>query len=228
MNRSMKDEAGALWVRDEGWIRSWLLAALVLILGGLLAACAVPGASPVDQPGNTAGERVGTRLEPPKELDDFTLTSDTGAPLSLHDLRGRPALLFFGYTNCPDICPTTMFEWKKIKGQLGADAGKVAFVFVSVDGDRDTPEVVRQYVHGFDPDFIGLTGDEASIQRVAKDFGVYFNHHGDAASDPKHLIDHGSYSFLLNHDGKLHTVYSYGVPADVIRADVRRVLREDV
>ncbi len=203
------------------------LSLVAMILGVFLGACGRPGSAVVDETGSDSGNSSGTRIEPPKELADFTLTSHTGETFKLHDLQGKPALLFFGYTNCPDMCPTTMLEWKKVKNSLGTDAGKVAFVFVSVDGARDTPDVVKQFVQGYDSEFIGLTGDEATLRTIAKDFGVYFNHAHDKESNPEHLVDHGLYSFLLNRDAKLHTVYRYGIPADVISADVLGLLRRD-
>ncbi|HSH80425.1 MAG TPA: SCO family protein [Herpetosiphonaceae bacterium] len=204
------------------------LSAVAVMLAVLLAACGGPGAARVEETGSGSGASGGTRIEPPKALADFTLTSHTGATFGLRDLRGKPALLFFGYTNCPDICPTTMLEWKKVKNALGADASKVAFVFISVDGERDTPDVVKQFVQGYDSDFIGLTGDEATLRTIAKDFGVYFNHAHDKESNPKNLVDHGSYSFLLDHDARLNTVYRYGIPAETISGDVQGLLRADV
>ena len=192
------------------------LAILLAIV--LLAACSTPGqqAAPPD---NSAG----TVLDPPQELSDFTLTSHTGAPLRLSDLRGKPVLLFFGYTNCPDVCPATLVEWKKIRSMLGDDAEKVEWVFVSVDSERDTPEVLARYVGGYDPAFIGLSGDKATLQSIAKDYGLYFKPKPQGG-DGLALVDHGSYSYLINPEGQLHKIYSYGVPADVIGKDLRALL----
>ncbi len=217
----------ALKGMSMGGRRNVRLSVVALMLAILLGACGRPGAAVVDETGSDSGASGGTRLDPPKALADFTLTSHTGEMFSLHELQGRPALLFFGYTNCPDICPTTIVEWKKVKNELGADADKVAFVFVSVDGERDTPEVVERFVQGYDSEFIGLTGDQATLRTVTKDFGVFVNHDHDKETNPAHLVDHGSYSFLLDQDARLHTVYRYGIPAEVIRADVLGLLRAD-
>ncbi len=200
--------------------------AALLLLGMLfLAGC---GGSPVviTQPGVAPDAPSGTLLDPPKELADFTLTSHTGAPLSLQDLRGRTALVFFGYTNCPDVCPLTMAEWKKVKQNLGDAAKDVAFVFISVDPKRDTPEVVARFVGGYDPSFTGLTGDEPELQAVAKNFGVFFHAHEDDGSGKPPLVDHSSPSFLLDRNGRMHMVYSYGMPADTITADIRELLAQ--
>lgn len=198
---------------------------LLLLLGMLfLVSC---GSSPVvivqgEPAPNAPG---GTLLEPPKELANFTLTSQTGAPLSLQDLRGRPSLVFFGYTNCPDVCPLTMAEWKKVKQALGDTAKDISFVFISVDPERDTPEVVDRFLKGYDPSFIGLTGDVSKIQAIAKDFGLFFKVHEDDTSG-KPLVDHSSYSFLLDRDARLHMIYSYNMPTETVTRDIRAVLAQ--
>lgn len=216
---SMVIVSGRLYVAR----RALLLLALLTLVNG----CARPGAvaqsdAVVTPPSSTTG----TLLNPPKQLADFTLTSHTGKPQRLSDLRGRPVLLFFGYTNCPDVCPLTLSEWKKVKQGLGDAAGEVEFVFVSVDGARDTPDVLARYISGYDPAFTGLTGDEATVQTIAKDFGVYFHDHDNGADEEARLVDHSPASFLLNRDGQLQIVYSYGIPAEVISADIRHVLKE--
>ncbi|HZG69191.1 MAG TPA: SCO family protein [Herpetosiphonaceae bacterium] len=200
-------------------------AALLLLGMLLLAGC---GRNPVviTQAGMAPDAPGGTLLDPPKELADFTLTSHTGAPLGLQDLRGRPALVFFGYTNCPDVCPLTMAEWKKVKQDLGDAARDVAFVFISVDPERDTPEVVARFVGGYDPSFIGLTGDEPDLQAIAKDFGVFFRAHDDHGTGKPPLVDHLSRSFLLDRKGRMHMLYSYGMSADTITADIRELLAQ--
>ncbi len=110
----------------------------------------VPGVTPVD---------------PPKALTDFTLPDDKGDALTFSSLQGKYTLMFFGYTHCPDYCPTTLAHWTLIKTALGSDADKLNFVFISVDGERDTPEVMQRYLSRFDDSFIGLTGDEADADR---------------------------------------------------------------
>ena len=198
---------------------AFCLAALVLGSG---AACGPAGAIN----GGAAGapdENAGTLIDPPKELADFTLTTHTGATLRMSDLRGRPALVFFGYTQCPDVCPLTLADWKKVKQSLGDAATDVAFLFVSVDPKRDTPPVLAKFVGRYDPAFVGATADEQTLSAMAKEYGVFFQDQPHEAGQNAYDVDHSSASFLLDQDGRLHMVYSYGVPADTISADVTRL-----
>lgn len=199
---------------------------LFWVLLPIVSGCARPGAAaPSDISATPPESTIGTLLDPPKQLADFTLTSHTGKPLRLSDLQGRPVLLFFGYTHCPDVCPLTLSEWKKVKQALGDAANDVEFVFVSVDGARDTPDVLARFVGAYDPAFTGLTGDKATVQTIAKDFGVYFNDHNNEVG-AKGMVEHSPSSFLINQEGQLRVVYSYGVPSEVISADLRHVLTE--
>jgi protein SCO1/2 len=185
------------------------------LLSAALAACG--GGS---DGGPTATPLPGTLLDPPKEVGDFTLTDQDGQPFRLSDLHGRVALLFFGYTNCPDICPTTLAEFKRVKALLGDDAGRVAFVFVSVDGARDTPERLAAYVRAFDPQFIGLTGDDATLRPIARDFGVFYQR-VNYESDTNYLVDHTASTFVVDQQGRLRLVFPYGTDPAAIVARLR-------
>lgn len=185
-------------------------------------------------------------VNPPTKLHDFTLTDHNGQPFSLSDLRGREVLLFFGYTHCPDECPITLATFKQVKQQLGDAAKDVAFVFISVDGERDTPQVVADYLRQFDADFIGLTGDEHDLRHVGEDFGSLFTYekvasettedhehtddHDDAHNaglDPEnYFVQHTSPSFLIDRDGVLRLVYFYGSPATSLAEGVRQLLAQ--
>jgi protein SCO1 len=167
----------------------------------------------------------GTWLDPPKPLGDFTLTSQEGTPLSLSDLRGKPALLFFGYTSCPDVCPTTLADFKQIQTALGVQAEDVTFVLVSVDGVRDTPARLAEYLKPFGNGFVGLTGDSTTVAQVAKTFGAYFEP-VDGAGGGDYLVDHGAYTFLVDDAGNLRAVYSYGTRPDLLATDLRQLLDE--
>ena len=192
---------------------------LLAVLAALLAAC---GSDKPPEP--TATPLPGTVLNPPRPLEDFTLTDHTGAPFSLSDLRGRPALVFFGFTNCPDICPTTLGEFKRVKSLLGRDADEVAFVFVSVDPQRDTPERLAEYVGAFDPAFIGLTGDDAALRPIAQEFGVYYQAVPLEGSETAYTVDHTASSFALDREGRLAIVFSYGTLPDAIVQRIRALL----
>jgi protein SCO1/2 len=191
--------------------RWWGLGVAIALLSAALMACGGGGDG-----GPTATPLPGTLLDPPKEVGDFTLTDQDGQPFRLSDLRGRVALLFFGYTNCPDICPTTLSEFKRVKALLGDDAERVAFVFVSVDGARDTPERLAAYVRAFDPQFIGLTGDDASLRPIARDFGVFYQR-VNYESDVNYLVDHTASTFVVDQQGRLRLVFPYGTdPAAIV------------
>ncbi len=163
-------------------------------------------------------------LEPPNGLNDFTLTSQANKPLKLSDLKGKLALMTFGYTNCPDVCPITLAKFKQIKAQLAGDAGRINFVFISVDGVRDTPGVLTTYLNQFDPAFIGLTGDEQTMRKVGQDYFISFE--TDHQAGAQYLVTHSSYSFLVDSEGRLSRIYAYETPAEVIAADIRQVLNK--
>lgn len=194
-----------------------LLVALVLLAGcgGLGAPAAGGSADETPQ---------GARIDPPRELTDFTLTSQDGTPVSLSDLKGKPVLMFFGYTFCPDVCPTTLAEFVHVKRNLGEEADRVAFVFVSVDGERDTPEVLARHLSAFDKDFIGLQGEEATLRQISNDYGLYYKKNEVEGTSAAYLVDHTAASYLIDPEGRLHMIYPYGTPPEVMTADVRELL----
>ena len=155
-----------------------------------------------------------TPIEPPKELSDFTLPSSTGEPVSLSDLQGKYALLFFGYTNCPDFCPTTLAEWTQVKTRLGDAAEQMQFVFVSVDSQRDTPEVIERYILRFDPTFIGLSGDDETLTLIAPDYGLYYELHLEQGEH--YVVDHSTPSYLIDPQGQLVTMFAYDATVDAV------------
>jgi protein SCO1/2 len=167
-----------------------------------------------------------TNVNPPRQLQDFTLTNQNNQPTSLRSLRGKYTLMFFGYTHCPDVCPLTLLEYKQVKEALGDKAGQMNFVFVSVDGERDTPDVMANYVNRFDPSFIGLTtNDDATLKRLAGDYSLYYAKRADASgSADSYLVDHTSSSFLVDKEGQLVAVYTYGLKANQITADIQKRL----
>jgi protein SCO1 len=160
-------------------------------------------------------------VNPPKTLQAFTLTNQDSEPFSLSDLKGKMALMLFGYTHCPDVCPLTMLNYKKIKDTLGDNASQINFVFISIDGERDTPEVLNKFLGKFDESFIGLTGDEATLLRMGSDYDLYFAKRADpSGSTENYLMDHNSATYLIDQDGKLVALYVYGTEPDVIAEDI--------
>lgn len=200
-----------------------ILLSLCLLL--ILGACSAP--APASEPAAAPEPGQGTPIDPPVALSDFTLPSSReGQPLSLSELRGQPVLIFFGYTFCPDVCPLTFSEFKRVKGLLGADGERMHVVFISVDPERDTPEVLSRYVTAFDPSFIGLQGDEATLRRIGKEYGLYYQKREVEGSSAAYLVDHSAASYLVDADGRLRMVYGYGTAPDVIAAGVSGLLAE--
>ena len=226
--------------------RYMMLAALVVALFvvgylvGNLANAVFQSNTPASSVG-IAQPSSGARVDPPHLLPDFTLTSQTGDPISLSALRGRAAMLFFGYTHCPDECPTTMANFKRVKQILGDQADQVSFVFISVDGKRDTPAQLTQFLAQFDPDFIGMTGDEATLRRIGSAYGLVFAQDSitaPAASDDQadgqdqaldqqnYFVQHTSPAFLVDRAGYLRMVFFYGTEPDTLADGIRQVLEE--
>lgn len=195
--------------------------ALLLLAGLALAACGSGDAAP----GPTATPLPGTVLDPPKPVGDFTLTAHTGEPFHLSDLRGNVAVLYFGYTACPDVCPTTLAAYKQVKVELGDEAERVRFVFISVDPARDTIARLANYVTAFDPTFIGATGDDATLRSIARDYGVFFQR-VDYESDTNYLVDHTASSFVVGPEGMLRVVVPYGTDPALTAQHIRNVLHE--
>ncbi len=203
-------------------LRLGLIGAALIVVAVLVA---ISVGARDDSPAPSATPLPGTVYDPPQAVSDFTLTSQTGQPVHLSDLRGKVAVIFFGYTNCPDVCPTTLADFKRVKADLSDDASRVVFVFISVDGARDTPDRLAAYVGAFDPDFIGLTGDDATIRTIAKDYGVFFQRVTTAADDPNYLVDHTASSFVVDPEGRLALVMPYQADAQGMAQRIRDLLR---
>ena len=179
--------------------RSWLtlgVAALCAALAGFWLARELDSSGPE--------LASGTWLPRPKTLDEFQLIDNSGKPFSLHDLQGKPTLVFFGFTHCPDVCPTTLVKLAQVKKTAGIAGLRV--IFVTVDPARDTPSVVGLYAHAFDPDFVGLTGDEKAIEGMARDFGVAMNKVELPGGD--YTMDHTAAVFLLNTRGQVAGIFT--------------------
>lgn len=153
---------------------------------------------------------------------DFTLHSADG-PVALKDLRGKVVLVYFGYTFCPDICPTTLLEMAEVLRRLGDEAGALQGIFVSVDPERDTPKSLKTYTAFFDPRILGLTGSAELVQRAARNFKVrYAKVPGSSGQASHYAVDHSAGMYLLDRDGGFLKKFAYGTPpeqiADAIRA----------
>jgi protein SCO1/2 len=147
----------------------------------------------------------------------------TGKETSLEDFRGKLVLVFFGFTHCPDVCPTTLLKAAQVKKELGADAEKLQVLFVTVDPERDTPEVLAKYVPAFDPSFIGLRGEPDETSKAAREFKVFFQKvpNRDGTS---YNVDHTAASYVLDTAGRLRLFVRHSQPVEEIVADLRQLI----
>jgi protein SCO1/2 len=187
------------------------LAALLLGMGLALAACeSKPAFHNTDV---TGAEFAG----------DFALTGHDGKPRTLADFRGKVVVIFFGYTQCPDVCPSTMTELAEVMKQLGPDADRVQVLFVTVDPERDTQELLSHYVPAFDKRFLGLYGDAAATERTAKTFKVFYQKVPGQTPD-SYTVDHSAGSYVYDATGKLRLFVKHGTGPEPIARDLRRLL----
>jgi protein SCO1/2 len=163
-------------------------------------------------------------LEPPSLAPDFTLRTHEGKVVRLHDWRGNVILLYFGYTSCPDVCPTTLAEFAQVKKQLGPAAQRLRVALVTVDPERDTPNRLRTYTRAFDPTFLGLTGPKDSLAKVWKAYGVYVQSHRVPGSLVGYVVDHSATTFVIDANGNLRLAIPFGTSVEDIRHDLQLLL----
>jgi protein SCO1 len=182
----------------------------------------------------------GNPVDPPVSLPDFELEAMDGSSFRLSDLEGKIALVFFGYTNCPDVCPLTVAEVRKALNDLDeAEREKVQFVFISVDPERDTPEVLEKYLSNFDPNFIGLTDDFEKTQEVLKAYWAYAGKeekpgeatsaqtsHSHQEAPANYLVTHTGRVYLVTPERKLLLMYPFEFKAEDLRSDLRHLLAQ--
>ena len=154
---------------------------------------------------------------------DFHLTDPSGKARSLEDYRGKVVVLFFGYTQCPDVCPTTMAELQTVMKTLGADADRVQVLFVTLDPARDTPALLAQYVPNFDRRFVGLFGDEAATVQVAKEFKVFYQK-VPGPTPTSYTLDHTAGSYVFDPQGRIRLFLRQGQPAASVAHDIKILL----
>jgi protein SCO1/2 len=189
-------------------MRTWLVFSLCL----LLAAC------------NPSGPRFNsTDITGADYGKDFKLTDHTGKVRTLADFKGRAVVMFFGYTRCPDVCPTTMVEMKQIIEKLGEDGKRVQVLFVTIDPERDTPALLAQYVPAFDPGFLGMYADLDTTQKTAKDFKVFFQKVPGKAPD-SYTMDHTAGSYVFDPQGRLRLFARHGGDIAPLVADLKTLL----
>ena len=193
-------------------IITWRFSCFLLAL--LLAACSPE--APKFRSTDITGADFGREL---------ALTGHDGKPRTLADFRGKVVVLFFGYTHCPDICPTTLVEMAGVMKKLGADAGHVQVLFVTVDPERDTPEVLAKYVPAFDAGFLGMSGDAGATQRAAKEFKIFYEKRPGNAPGA-YTVDHSGQSYVIDPQGRLRLFVRHDRIAADLAEDLRALLAE--
>ncbi len=156
---------------------------------------------------------------------DFQLTDNNGQPRSLKDFQGKVVVMFFGYTQCPDVCPTSMAELAEAKRLLGKDGDKVQGLFVTVDPERDTPEVLKGYMANFDPGFLALRGTPEQIAAVATEYKVFYKK-VDGKTATSYTMDHSAASYVYDTHGKLRLYTRYGGGAPALASDLQLLLKQ--
>jgi len=194
-------------------MRSFLLAALVVLFAVFVAACGRQGSQ--FQASDVTGAAFGR---------DFTLTDATGKTRTLAEFRGKAVVVFFGYTQCPDVCPTTLAALAEAMKKLGPDAERVQVIFVTVDPERDTGELLAQYVPAFDPRFLGLRGDADATARTAKEFKIIYQKQ-PGTTPGSYTMDHSAGSFVYDPQGRLRLYVGNGQGAEVFAHDLHELLK---
>jgi len=154
----------------------------------------------------------------------FTLTAPDGTTVTDETYRGKWLLVFFGYTFCPDICPTTLYEIVAALEELGTDAAKLQPIFVTIDPERDTPEVMGKYTGAFDPRIVGLTGSPQQIAAVARAYGAYSALHKTGTGAEDYVVDHSTYIYIMDIQGKFVRGLDFDTPARRIADTLRKIM----
>lgn len=189
-----------------------VLAVVVLLL--VAAGCAEAPEAPRFKLTDVTGASFG------KEL---ALTDHNGQRRTLADFRGKVVTLFFGFTHCPDVCPTTLSEMALVMKELGNDAARLQVLFVTVDPERDTADVLQRYVPAFHPTFLGLTGSAEQIARTAKEFKIFFQKQNLPGGG--YSMDHAAGTYILDTQGRLRLFAQYGVGAPTLLHDIRLLIK---
>ena len=188
----------------------WLF---VLLCSAILAGC-------------TPHTFTGTSVEPVTPAPDFTLTDQNGQPFQLSAQRGNVVVMFFGFTHCPDVCPTTLADLAAVRRNLGSDAERLKVVFITVDPERDTSEAIAPYVKTFDPAFIGLTGSSAPLEKVYTDYGVSHMKRELPDSALGYTVDHSAYTYVIDKAGNYRLLFGYDTPVKDLTSDLQYLIRE--
>lgn len=192
---------------------------LRLLAGAMVVLIAATGCI-----GGSSYSFQGGELQPETEAAPIQLTDQNGQPFSLAEQKGKAVFLYFGYTTCPDACPTTLSDWVEVKRLLGDKADQVEFVMVTVDPDRDTQAKLLDYMSFFDPSFYGLTGDQATITSIEQNYGIVAVKDPIEGSATGYLMTHTTSFWIVDPDGKLRLTYALGTDPEIVAEDVKHLL----
>lgn len=190
-----------------------LAAAALLVSTGFLGACSE------SKPSFSAVDITGADYAKGFELNDHN-----GKVRHLTDFNGKVVLMFFGYTQCPDVCPTTMSDMAEIKKTLGADGERLQVLFVTVDPERDTPELLKAYMENFDQSFLALYAPPKKLEELTKDYKIYYKK-VEGSTPTSYSMDHSAGSYIYDPKGQLRLFSRYGTPKDVLTKDLQTLLK---
>lgn len=191
----------------------------LLFLVNIMAALLILGAC-------QSYEFKGTEYPDPQPAPDIFLDNVKGGTFQLSEERGKFFLLYFGYTSCPDICPSTLATARLVFDDLGDEASQAALLFVTVDPERDTPEVMSNYVSAFHPNIIGLTGSIEALRAIFDGYGIVAEREELPESAVGYVMSHTTRMFLVDAQGRLRMSFAYGTPAEDVSQDLQRLLKE--
>lgn len=194
-----------------------LTAATALVALPWLSACDKPGQPGVPKLSFNAVDITGAEYARKLSLKDFD-----GRQRDIAEFKGKVVFVFFGFTQCPDVCPTTMAELAEVRRRLGADGDRVQGVFISIDPARDTPQVLKAYLQAMDPSFIGLTGSNEEIEAAAREFKVFYQK--VPTSEGNYTMDHTAGAYVFDPEGHVRLFVRYGMGADKVTADLKQLL----
>ncbi len=199
----------------------WAAVAVVLVL------CAVALLALLLEP-HKISLKTGVILPQPKALIDFHLQSADGHPFTNTDLHGHWTLIFTGYTHCPDVCPTTLAGLSQVVDKLGTDKSRLRILFISVDPRRDSPHLLLNYVHAFNPAFTGATGSQAQLKALGRNLGFAYSYEPSIKGNPdNYVVNHSAGIMLINPQAQLDGFFSPPIEVSAMAADLRQVIDGD-
>jgi protein SCO1/2 len=191
-----------------------MIGSCLLVIAIIAGGCGQPDTRPQFKLTDVTGANLGRELN---------LLDHNSRPRTLADFRGKVVVIFFGFAQCPDVCPTTLSELAAVARELGKDADRMQVLFVTVDPERDTPGVLRQYVPSFDPRFLGLYGDAEATARAAKAFKIFYQKQ-PLKDSTTYSVDHSAGTYILDREGRLRLYARYGAGAALLLHDIRILL----